>query len=1816
MLRFFLSVFWAVALCAPLLAQSVAPTIASVSSSRTVTEGERVELTVSVNGTTPFTYQWKKGTTNIPNATLNTLVFDPIRRTDDGSYTVTITNSAGSVTSLPITLAVTAATAPSSVYVSGGSSTIYVGQTLSLSCYASGTSPMTYQWKKNDVNIPGATSSYYTKANVTMADIGRYSVTVTNIAGTATSTGVNIAVYAVSAPTISGLYDVSVAAGDYFSFSPSVSSNGATPTYQWKKDGVDIPNATSSYYSRSSATTADAGVYTLTATNSAGSTTSTGARLTIRAATAPTISSISSPVSVTVGGSFSLYVYVNGTEPYTYQWRKDGVNIPSATSYSFSKSSATIADAGTYSVTVTNSVGSVTSTGVSVSVSGAQPPVITYHPPSRALVPGGYIGYLYVGVSGTGPMTYQWKKDGVATGSSSSDLYLGYSATSAMAGTYTVTVTNSQGSVTSEPCVVTVLPATGPTIRSQPLGYSVFQGESFSLSADVSSSTSVTYQWRKDGVAIVGATSSYYGKSNVASSDAGSYSFVATNSVGSVTSEAAVITVVAPPAPAIIAHPASVSLLPGDYFSGLYVEAAAGSNVRYQWKKDGVDISGATSSYYSIYNAQPSSAGSYTVVLTNASGSVTSREGVVTVDSFSTRPVITYVPGGRSVTGGSSVELSISTSSSGETVQWYKDGVIIANATSKQYYFSNFGASSVGSYTAQVTTTAGTFTSRAIALEMREAGVSPRILQQPVGRSVTVDTSASFSVSAAGEQPLTYQWRKDGVNIPGASYSYYYPSTSTAGEAKYSVVITNRLGSVTSADATLKVVARTVTAPVILAHPASQTYTQGSGSLSLNVSLLDYTGVTYQWRRDGTAISGATGGDLYLYGSNIVAGRYSVVVTNSAGTATSQDAVIATTTLATAPVFSTQPQNKTGYTGGSVTLTGVVTGTAPITYQWRKDGTIVANATSNSLTLNSLTSSDAGSYTLTATDVNGSTPSNPATVTVVAGAVPFFTRHPETISVLGGTSATFTVLVGGDPAPTVQWQRNGSDIPGAASASYTISSVTMAHAGIYTAVARNAVGVTNSASAALNVYYSPPTIQQQPANLSVQPGAQASFSVTATALPEASYQWRKDGVNIPGANQSTLSLGAVTSSQAGRYSVVITTAFGSVTSVEAVLTVGSPISASIAPTTRVQSGATVTLAPQISSADPVLLRWAFNGSVLPGETSPTLTLRSVTPANAGVYTIEIRRSDGTVVFPLTGSAAVATTLIVTVPSAPVFSIQPESVTIDIGGTATLTTQVHIGGNTTASNFTYRWEKDGATLPGRTTANLTVANAQPADAGDYRAIVTAFNGTTAMSNIARVTVRGSATAGTYFGTFENGDAWALHVRADGSAVFVAMLGARNQAIVWRGLTVSPSGTFTFGRPRAAAAADAPALTARYYDGEGSAEISPTGSLTGRVPGLNLNFTGERMAAAAGGATPAGHFEAVPVASEAGQIDAIAGPDGSLLLVAVDAAAVRGGRGQVTSSGVFSVANQRDTFTGKILPGNGGLQGDYQGANGAATSFVTPASTAGVERLANVATRGVAGAGARTLTAGFVISGSGGKDVLVRAVGPALSAFGVPGLLGNPRLRLFKDGAPVIENDDWGLGGFATQISDAAVRVGAFALPAGSADAAVLLRLEAGAYTAQVSGASDATGVVLVEVYDASPSQTGGAKLINLSTRGEVGRNDDILIVGVVVSGDRAKRLLIRGIGPGLGAFGVEGALADPQLQLYQGNTVVRQNDNWSESADAGSLEESARLVGAFKLTEGSKDAALLVYLAPGSYTAHIRGAGATTGVALVEVYEVP
>jgi hypothetical protein len=243
--------------------------------------------------------------------------------------------------------------------------------------------------------------------------------------------------------------------------------------------------------------------------------------------------------------------------------------------------------------------------------------------------------------------------------------------------------------------------------------------------------------------------------------------------------------------------------------------------------------------------------------------------------------------------------------------------------------------------------------------------------------------------------------------------------------------------------------------------------------------------------------------------------------------------------------------------------------------------------------------------------------------------------------------------------------------------------------------------------------------------------------------------------------------------------------------------------------------------------------------------------------------------------------------------------------------------------------------------------------------------------------------------------------------------------------------------------------------------------------------------------------------------------------------------------------------------------------------------------------------------------------------LRAVGPTLSQLGVTDPLSNPRLRLFdSSGHVLLENDDWS----GTETADAMAQTGAFSLPAGSHDAAVVTTLAPGAYTMLILDGGQ-TGTVLAEVYDASTQANPEAqRLINISSRGMVDINGGPLIGGFVITGNSPKKVLIRGAGPSLAGYGISSFLADPKLKIYDGSGVlVAQNDDWGTPGTApdgqtasttNDIINAEQATGAFAFAVGSKDAGLIVTLPPGAHTAVVSGAPGTTGVALVEIYEMP
>jgi len=284
---------------------------------------------------------------------------------------------------------------------------------------------------------------------------------------------------------------------------------------------------------------------------------------------------------------------------------------------------------------------------------------------------------------------------------------------------------------------------------------------------------------------------------------------------------------------------------------------------------------------------------------------------------------------------------------------------------------------------------------------------------------------------------------------------------------------------------------------------------------------------------------------------------------------------------------------------------------------------------------------------------------------------------------------------------------------------------------------------------------------------------------------------------------------------------------------------------------------------------------------------------------------------------------------------------------------------------------------------------------------------------------------------------------------------------------------------------------------------------------------------------------------------------------------------------------------------------------------ATLSIAPAGES--SRLTNLSCRAPVGTGAGILIAGFTTGGagvSGAQPLLIRASGPALAQFSLTGLLADPELGLFDSSQSEIASDSGWAGN--SSIAAAATALGAFAWTSTSShDSALLQSLAPGSYTAQVAGASDDSGLGLVEIYDDSASSAvspAAPRLTNLSARINCGTGSNILIVGFVIHGETSKTVLIRGSGPALAQFALSGLLPDPKLQVYDSaQNLIGSNAGWNASPQVATV---AAAVGAFSWGRtATPDSALVLTLPPGGYTVQVSGASNDTGIALVEVYEV-
>ncbi|MFA6542835.1 MAG: immunoglobulin domain-containing protein, partial [Limisphaerales bacterium] len=879
---------------------------------------------------------------------------------------------------------------------------------------------------------------------------------------------------------------------------------------------------------------------------------------------------ITHPVDVFIptGSNATFSVTASGTEPLSYQWRFGVVNLAGATNASVTITNAQAGNVGNYSVVVANTAGSATSSNASLTL-GTFPFFVT-PPASQTNVVGANTNFTVV-AGGTAPLFYQWLFNGAVLANQTNATLNLTNIQLTNGGPYTIIVSNLFGAVTNSATLTVAAPpaivagSNGGGADGQPQSLTVVQGQNATFSVNAIGSAPLTYQWRYGGANITGATNTSVTLTNVLAAQAGLYSVVIGNSFGNVTSSNATLTVLLPPT--IIVQPVSQTITQGATLN-LSVTATGSPTLTYQWSLNGTAIPGATAAALSLFNAQESLEGNYVCLVTNPYGTATSVVAVVTIQS----PPVIYAPGQpqpQTVIQGSNATFSVS--AVGDlpfTYQWRFGGTNIAGATNNPLVLTAVQTNQAGNYSVVVSNAFGFTISSNALLTVR---VPPFIITQPTpaNQTVVAGSNATITVVAGGDPTLAYQWRLNGTAITGATNATLtLTAVQTNQLGLYSVVVSNPYGTVTSGNATLDV----KTAPFVVTQPQSLAVLQGSPA-AFSVTAGGDGPFTYQWRFGGTDIAGANTAAFGLASAFTTnAGLYSVLITSAYGSVASSNATL---TVNVPPTIVVPPVSQTVVAGSNATFTVTATGDAPLSYQWRFGGTAITGATSATLTLAAVQAAQAGDYAVVVTNPFGTATSTNATLTLKTP--PFVATQPQSLTVLKGTNASFSVTAGGDGPFTYQWRFGGTIITDATNATVTLTNVQTNQAGLYSVLITSLYGSVTSSNATLTVL-DPPVIVVQPVSASALAGETVAFSVVATGRPTLLYQWCKNGVDIAGATNTTLTLTNVSAADVADYCVKVTNSDGSVTSVNATFTLSlRTLQVVTTQTTNLTAGAAVSV---------------------------------------------------------------------------------------------------------------------------------------------------------------------------------------------------------------------------------------------------------------------------------------------------------------------------------------------------------------------------------------------------------------------------------------------------------------------------------------------------------------------------------------------------------------------------------------------------------------------------------------------------------------
>ncbi|MDP6794196.1 MAG: immunoglobulin domain-containing protein [Verrucomicrobiota bacterium] len=1228
----------------------------------------------------------------------------------------------------------------------GRSASADLGTTISIEVVATGAEPISYEWYHMGVLVAGANGSTLQLTNLEEEDAGGYHVVVSNIAGSVTS---DTAVLKVELPpTITQLNTSSnadrldlaataevtgeelltyewgqngpILAGGDIELTPTVA--GAEPMdYQWYFNGEIEVGKIDNPLRLPKVGVEVSGEYYVVAKNRLGEYTSETITLEVKPST--TITELAGSLSVYEGETIELSVTASGMTPLSYQWSFGGMEIDGATSAALSLNGIEADAAGDYKLAISHDGRLVGEAVITIVIPAAR---IKEQPVDVSKFEGQHHTFSVV-AEGTEPITYKWyHSDSLIEEVTGSTLEL-KNLTAEEAGSYHVIVSNEElpwgGEETSNPVMLTVLIDIEIELAKSKLPETVegnwqwaLEGGSVNLSANAVGTPPLTYQWKKDGEAILGGTTPTITLDNIEPADAGKYKVTVTSTSpahiqsdfevqkeSEVPIEVMVITPTTAQPAKIILQPEAVSLTIGET-AELSVSVEGSAPISYQWYYADELIEDGTERILSIPDVQKANAGEYHVVVSNEGfpwgATETSDTATLTITA---PPVIMKLTESMILSKGDTIELSV-TAIGDEPLsyQWSLGGVAIEGATSVVLTLADATQSDVGDYTVTVSNAVSEVVSNVVSVTMPEP---VRIVTQPQDVFVVAGASATMTVVVEGSEPIEYYWMHDAKWVDGGRGSTLSLSNLQAADfGAYNVLVRNSTGIEISKPAILSV----MSPPEITQLSQSLTLIEGE-SVELTVTADGSEPLAYQWSKGGEAIDGATGPRLALADVTASdAGDFTVAVSNAAGEAESE---VVTVKVIEPIRIVTQPEGGSAIVGDTVTLEVVVEGTEPISYYWYHDGELVEGATESILRLAKSQEADSGSYNVIVQNRGGTAISDIAELIVLVP--PQITQLTESLTVIEGEGVELSVTVVGSEPLAYQWSKGDDVIEGATAPALRLAKATPTDAGGYSVMVTNSAGQAESEVVTVKVI-EPLRIVTQPESATAILGETLTLQVVVRGTEPITYAWYHDGEPVEGGTEGILRLANVQAADAGGYHLVASNSAGTAKSrIAGLVVLLPPKITQLTESLSVMERDSVELSVTTVGSEPLTYQWSKDGSELEGATSPVLPLVRVAPAAAGDYSVAVSNAAGEAV-----SDAISVNVIEPVQ----IMIQPEGTTTTLGETVTL--QIVAEGT---EPINYFWLHNGKPVEGGKHNTLELTELEAEDSGQYVVMVSNIGG---------------------------------------------------------------------------------------------------------------------------------------------------------------------------------------------------------------------------------------------------------------------------------------------------------------------------------------------------------------------------------------------------------------------------------------------------------------------------------------------------------